>query len=142
MSLISTLIADASAFAPLAALLKTGTGPFRMTPEQIDQGTVLPAVAIQLISNPSDYVINARLATSTARVQATVFGLPPGGESARAVGSAWTQFLDQFNGIGIPNLPIYPNRVVNVREWGIPKTQPLTFLITVDAMIFYNLQQV
>jgi hypothetical protein len=139
-SLIENIITQASAYLPLSSLL--GSSPFRMFPLQIDQGSVLPAVALQLISNPSDYAVNYRLATSTARVQHTVFGMPPGGLSAWAVVQALRTFYDQANFVGIQNLSTYPARIVNVTELGIPATQPQTFMIRFDVMIFYNEQTI
>jgi hypothetical protein len=136
-SLIVAIRTAAQAYAPLTALLGSGNA-IRMNTLQIIQGGAFPAVALQLISNPSDYIVNARLATSTARVQHTVFGSTPGGNNAWAVVQALRTFYDQANFIGIPSLSQYPSRVVNVTELGIPETQPQTFLIRLDVMIFYN----
>src|SRR5580658_4722503 len=95
-SLIVAIRSLAGAYAPLTALLGAGAA-LRMNTLQIVQGGQFPAVALQLISNPSDYIVNARLATSTARVQHTVFGTTPGGNNAWAVTQALRTFYDQAN---------------------------------------------
>jgi hypothetical protein len=136
-SLIVAIRTAAGSYAPLTALLGSGSA-IRMSTLQAIQGGTFPAVALQLISNPSDYAVSYRLATSTARVQHTVFGVPPGGVNAWAVVQALRTFYDQFNAIGVAGLGTYPNRIVNVTELGIPATQPLTFQIRMDVMIFYN----
>ena len=136
-SLIVSIRSQAGAYSPLSSLLGAGSS-IRMNTLQLVQGSQFPAVSLQVISNPSDYVVTNRLSTSTARVQHTVFGLPPGGNNAWAVIQALRTFYDQANFIGIPNLSTYPTRIVNVTELGIPDTQPQTFLIRLDAMIFYN----
>ena len=140
-SLIVAIRTAAQAYAPLTALLGVGNA-IRMNTLQIIQGGAFPAVALQVISNPSDYTVAYRMSTSTARVQHTVFGTPPGGNNAWAVVQALRTFYDQANFIGIPNLSTYPTRIVNVTELGIPETQPQTFLIRLDAMIFYNEQEI
>jgi|SRR5580658_4439672 hypothetical protein len=136
-SLIVAIRAAAGAYAPLTSLLGVGSA-IRISTLQLIQGGPFPGIALQLISNPSDYVVNTRLATSTARVQHTVFGMTPGGNNAWAVVQALRTFYDQFNAIGISGLSTYPTRIVGVTELGIPETQPQTFLIRLDAMIFYN----
>lgn len=133
MTLIVKLVTAAQSFAPLTALIGT-----RISSYPLAQGSQFPAIVLQVISNPRTYSVNARLATSFTRVQATIFGLAPGGENARAVESAWIQFLDQFNGDGIAGRSISPNTVVGSREFGIAQTSPLTFQIVTDAMIFEN----
>lgn len=140
-SLIVAIRTAAQAYAPLTALLGSGNA-IRMNTLQVIQGGAFPAVALQLISNPSDYVITSRQATSTARVQHTVFGAPPGGNNAWSVIQALRTFYDQANFIGIPNLGTYPTRIANCVELGIPETQPQTFLIRMDVMIFYNESQI
>jgi len=135
-TLVVKIISAASAYSPLSSLL--GSAPFRMFPMQLPQGTAFPAVLVQVISNPRAYAVDRRMATSFARVQFTIFGSAPGGENARAVESAICSFLDQFNTTGVSGLPIYPNRVVGSREFGIAATSPETFQIKTDAMIFDN----
>jgi hypothetical protein len=140
-SLIVAIRTAAQAYAPLTALLGSGSA-IRMNTLQVIQGGSFPAVALQLISNPSDYTVAYRLATSTARVQHTIFGAAPGGNNAWAVVQALRTFYDQANFVGIGNLSTYPTRIVNVTELGIAQTQPLTFQIRLDAMIFYNEQEI
>jgi hypothetical protein len=136
-SLIVAIRAAAGAYAPLTDLLGVGSA-IRMSTLQIVQGGAFPAVALQLISNPSDYVNTSRLSTSTARVQHLIFGATPGGNNAWAVAQALRTFYDQFNAVGIAGLGTYPTRIVGVTELGIAQTQPETFQIRFDAMIFYN----
>ena len=47
-------------------------------------------------------------------------------------------FLDQFNADGITNRVISPNQALSPMETGIAETQPQTFQIRLDAMIFNN----
>lgn len=132
-TLIVKLVSGAQSFAPLTALIGS-----RISSYPLAQGSQFPAIILQVIANPRSYTVNQRLATSFSRVQATIFGLAPGGENARAVESAWIQFLDQFNGDGITGRSISPNRVVMSREFGIAQTAPLTFQIVNDALIRDN----
>ena len=135
-TLIVKIISAAQTFAPLTALL--GSSPIRMYSLQLPQGSSFPAVLLQVVSHPRTYVANARLATSWARVQFTIFGSTPGGENARAVETALCSFLDQLNLTATAGLNQYPAQVVNSREFGIAATDPETFQIVVDAMIFSN----
>lgn len=122
--------------AGLSALLGSA-GAIRWYDEQLVQGSALPAVTVQAISNSPTYSLNSRLPTGWSRQQFTIFGRD--GEEARSVAAALATFLDSFSaGIGIPNLQQYPNNIVNSREFGIAQTQPLTYQIFVDAMIFSN----
>lgn len=133
-SLIAKLVAAAQSYAPLQVYLGVGSA-MRISSYPLPQGSTFPAIILQTISNVPAYAVNARLATGWYRVQATIFGLAPGGENARAVLSTWAAFLDQFSGDGIAGREIAPNRIVNVREFGIAQTAPLTFQIVCDAMI-------
>jgi hypothetical protein len=140
-SLIVAIRTAAQAYAPLTALLGAGSA-IRINSLQLTQGSAFPAVVLQVISNPKNYAANYRLTTSVARVQHMVFGATPGGNNAWSVVQALTTFYDQANFIGIPGLSTYPNRVVNVTETGIAATQPETFQIRFDVMIFYNETQI
>ena len=135
-TLVVKIIAAASAYAPLQALL--GISPFRMSSFPLPQGSTFPAVLVQVISNPASYSVSRRMATSFARVQFTIFGAMPGGENSRSVEAALSSFLDQFSANGVAGLSQQPNYVINSREFGIAATSPETFQIVVDANIFNN----
>lgn len=133
MTLKAKLFAAASANTELQALL--GTSPFRWYDTQLVQSTAFPAVVVFIVSNPPDYVVTGRMSTSWARVQLTVYGTGNDSENASAVVAALKDFLATFNAIGVDNLPVYPNRIVNDRDGGIAQTQPLTYTRTLDVMI-------
>lgn len=137
-SLLVKILDAASTFTPLTNLLQAPPGPLRMYDLQLVQGSELPAVTIQQVSGPSVYSFAGRMATLTARVQFTVFGSPPGGEDARAVIAALISFLDQFNADGIAGRVLSPNQALSPVEMGIAETQPETYQIRMDAMIFNN----
>lgn len=133
-SLEDMLKAQASVFPELTALL-TST-PFPWWDGQLQQGSPYPAVVVQLIDNPQVYALTGRMATSTARVQFTIWDT----DSARAreVEQALFQFLDNFNAVGPSNLPSYPVEVAGVRQNVYPRPAPKRFTRQVDAMIFQN----
>lgn len=135
-SLFLKILNAASSYAPLTALL--GSSPFRVYDMQLVQGSAVPATVIQQISGPQVYTFAGRLATLTARMQHTVFGAGEGGENARAVIAAWVSFYDQFNADGIAGRVLSPNQCQSPVEMGIAQTQPLTFQIRMDVMIFSN----
>lgn len=133
MTLKAKLFAAASVNAELQALL--GTSPFRWWDSQLLQSSAFPAVVVFIVSNPADYVLGGRMSTSWVRVQFTVYGTGNDSENASAVVSALQDFLATFNAIGVPNLPVYPNRIVNDRDGGVAATQPLTYTRTLDVMV-------
>lgn len=129
------LITAIAAYAPLNTLLST-----RVYDTQLAQGSAFPALVIQLISNPREYVFTNRLATSWARVQFTVWGgqFAAGNQAADQVRAALLTFLDQFNAEGVPGLTLYPCRVVGDRRGAFTQEDTLVFQRLVDAMIFNN----
>lgn len=132
-SLKAKLFAAASEDAGLQALL--GTSPFRWFDTQLPQQAEFPAVVAFIVSNPADYVITGRMSTSWARVQLTVYGTGNDSENASLVVNALQDFLATFNAIGVPELPVYPNRIVGDRDGGVAQTQPLTYQRFVDVQI-------
>jgi hypothetical protein len=132
-SLEAQLLSQASVFAPLQALLGT---PFRWYDNQLQQGSVYPAIVVQLISNPQAYVLTGRLPTSWSRYQFTIWDTDP--ERARTTENALFDFFDVFNAVGPANLPSYPVEVVNDRQSIVPNPEPKRFTRMVDAMIFSN----
>lgn len=133
MSLESTIITQAAAYAPLAALLGT---PFRMYEQRLPPGSLFPAVVFFLVAGSDDYVLNRRLPTGFSRYQFTIYADLP--TTARAVDDALTCFMNVFNGIGIPNLPQYPNQIVLRRASDIPRPDPPKYTRTLDVQIFSN----
>lgn len=134
-SLEVKLLTQASAFAPLTALLTAIPFPwYRM---QLQQGSPYPAVVVQLIDNPQVYALTGRMATSCARVQFTIWDTDP--DRAVQVEQALFQFLDNFNAVGPANLPGYPNEVIGgPRENVYPQPSPKRFTRQLDASIFQN----
>jgi len=125
--LILKLITAASSYAPLS-----GVG---ISSYPKPQNAPLPWIVLQTISNPQKYTNNSRIATSWARIQATIFGGGVDQSACDAVETAWASFLDQFIGDGDGPREIAPNTIVNSRDGGIVSTQPMTFQRFVDAMI-------
>jgi hypothetical protein len=128
------LRSQASVFPSLLAIL--GTIPFRWYRDQLQQGSVYPAIVVQLISDPKSYVLTGRMPTSWARVQFTIWDTDP--ERIPTTESALLDFFDVFNGVGPGNLPSYPVEVVNTRETTVPNPEPKRFTRMLDAMIFSN----
>jgi len=140
-SLKERLFRDASVFPALVALLASGSpAVFRWRDQQLNpQGETFPAVVVQQISNPNTYGVAGRLPTSTVRVQFSVYGSGNNSQNADAVVTALTAFLDQWSGgSGISGLPQYSNLIVADRDFGIAKTEPLTYLRIVDAQLFFD----
>lgn len=133
-SLKAKLRANASSYSPLTALL--GTSPFRWYDTQLVQGSAFPAVVVFIVSNPPSYVLTNRMTTSWARVQFTVWDNDP--ESAGLVVAALTNFFDQLNLIGVPNLTQYPNLIIADRDFLYPQTQPPRYQRILDVRIFSN----
>lgn len=122
----------------LTALL--GTSPFRWYDMQLDQNSTLPAVTIQAISIVNQYSLSVRLVNALCRVQFTIYDTDP--ERARAVEMAIVVFIDTFNAMNTSSaVSRQANWVVNRRQ-GSPsqnaQTQPLTFVRSLDAMIWNN----
>lgn len=130
----------AAAYAPLAALLSSGSPlVFRWYDSTPAQGFVYPAVVAFLVSNPASYCFTSQLRTSFARVQFTIWGgqFAPGVDAADAVGNALQDFLNQLNlqadgraGIQQNNLIVGNRRAV----FTLKDTQ--TYQRVVDAQIF------
>lgn len=137
-SLKARLWAGAAAFPALAALLATGSPAyFRWYDTQLPQASQFPAIVVQQISNPRTYGVAGRLPTGFTRMQFTVYGLGNDSQSADAVVTALTAFLDQWDGgSGISGNSQYSNLIVGDRDFGIANTQPLTYMRIVDAQIF------
>lgn len=139
MTLKAKLFAAASDSPALQALL--GTDPFRWYDTQLPQQAAFPAVVANQVSAPRDYALGGRMSTYWARIQLTVYGTGNDSENASAVVAAITGFLQTFNAIGVPNLPAYPNRVLNDRDGGIAQTQPLTYQRFLDVSILNDESQ-
>ena len=130
--LVVRMIAAAQAFPALQAL---GVG-FSSYP--FPQGSVFPWITLQVISDSPTYAFNTRLATSWTRVQALIFGTGTDPSNAQAVLAAWQDFLDATPFNGIAGQSIANNIAQGAVELGIVQTQPMTFQIRMDAMIFNN----
>lgn len=132
MDLETKLLSQASAYAPLTALL--GTSPFRWYSTQLQQTAGFPAVVVLEVSNPSSYNITERTTRSWARIQFTVWGT--GRTEVIGVVNALTSFLDQFNGCGITGLKGNPTIIIAQRAGLFPQSQPPKYTEIVEAMIF------
>ena len=133
-TLEAKLRAQASAYAPLTALL--GSSPFPWYDTQLKQGSTPPAIRVLLVSNPQVYCNVGRLPTSFARVQFQIWDTDP--QRGRAVEAALFGFFDTFNAVGPSGLPSYPVEVIDVRGGYYPLAEPPYFLRDVDARIFQN----
>ena len=138
-SLEALLLSQASAYSPLASLLATAPANPNAPAwydNQLAQGSAYPAIVVTKISQPQSYALTGRMATAQARVQFVIWDTNP--ERARVVEQALYQFLDQFNGVGLANLPGYPNEVAGVRQGYSPQPTPPRWTLLIDAMIFWN----
>jgi hypothetical protein len=125
----------------LTAIL--GTNPFRWYDPQLAQGSVFPAIAAQVVSDPSSYVYTGQLPTSWSRYQFTLSATNTSDASTGipalvALESAFMTFLNSLNLIGVPNLLQYPNLVVAARDGFRPAPQPGIKQRILDVMIFAN----
>jgi len=139
-SLKAKLFTAAQLDAGLVALLKDGSSPMRWFDVQLPQNWPaghprFPAIVVQLVSNPKNYVVSGPLPTSFARVQFTIFGTGNDSENANAVASALFSFLTGFCAYGI-SVPAFANYIVGDRDAGIAQTQPLTYQRVIDARIY------
>lgn len=132
-SLKAKLYTAASADSGLQALLLSGS-TFQWADQQLPQAwnlTTKSAVAVQIVSDPSTFELQGRMATSAARVQFTVFGHGNDSENAEAVVAALYNFLGTLSGAGCGCIGI-PGK----RDAGIADTQPMTYMQMVDAFIW------
>lgn len=130
--------AAAIATPALTALL--GTNPFRWYDLQLVQGSTLPAVVCQIISNTKNYVVGGRLVNSHSRVQFTLWGTnnSAGTAALASLETALATFLDSLNLIGVTGLLQYPNRIVMARDGFVPTPQPGNPLRLIDVMMASN----
>ena len=135
-SIKASLFAAASSDVNLQSLL--GSGPFRWYDQQLPQGAAFPCVVVQVVSNPRDYVTTGPLPSSWVRVQFTVYGTGNDSQNADTIVEALADFLQTFNGDGVLNRVASPNFIVADRDFGIAKTQPLTYMRVVDVRIYSN----
>ena len=136
MSLKSSIRSAAASFPGLTTLL--GTSPFRWYDERRLQGSVLPAVAVQIISGSPTYTVAGRLPTGWTRVQFTISGSGADSSNAMLVETQLLLFFDQLNLIGISGLTQYPAFVLLQKDAMEPQTEPPIFQRIVDANIFSN----
>ena len=133
-SLKAKLLTAASADAGLRALVGM---PMRWFDQQLKQGSALPAVVVQQISNPRTYSFTERLSTSFSRMQFTIWGRSS--EESEAVVNALANFLDTFNPAGLPgNLLSYPNFIVGDRDGFLAAPAPPKYTRLIDVQIFDN----
>ncbi len=136
MSLKSAIRSAAAAYPGLTALL--GTSPFRWYDIRRIQGSVLPAVAVQIISGGPTYTVAGMLPTGWTRVQFTISGSGSDSSNAMLVETQLILFLNQMNLIGISGLTQYPALVLLQRDGMEVQTEPPIFQRIVDARIFSN----
>lgn len=136
-SLETKLRIAAALDATLASLL--GSSPFRWYGPQAAQGSIQPLVEVQEVSQVPMYSNTALLTTCLYRMQFTIWDTDL--ERARSVRNAIVQFLKTFNAYSPANSvsPLRPNKVVMVRTGpSEAQTDPLTYWIMLDAMIYNN----
>ncbi len=136
MSLKSRIFAAASVDAGLIALL--GSNPFRWWDQQLQQGAGFPAVVMEMIGAPRDYVASGTMPTGWTRMQFRVYGEGTDSENANEVVDALDAFLRTLDLIGLPNSPAFPNLIVNDIDFGIVQTQPYTYMRLLDTKLFVN----
>lgn len=128
----------ASADPVLPTLL--GSSPFRWYGPQSPQGQVQPLVEVMQVSKVPQYSTTAILLTALYRMQMTIWDTNL--ERAQSVQRAITNFLLTFNAYNSgDHSPIQRNQVVNVRIGrSQAQTDPITYWITLDALIWNNEQ--
>ncbi len=136
MSLKARIYAAASVDAGLIALL--GSAPFRLWDQQLQQGSGFPAVVMEMVSNPREYVASGTLPTGWTRMQFRVYGSGNNSENANDVVDALDAFLRTLNLTGLPNSPAFPNLIVGDHDFGIASTQPFTYMRLLDVKLFVN----
>lgn len=136
MSLKSAIRTAALAYPGLTNLL--GTSPFRWYDTRRIQGSVLPAVAVQVISGSPTFVFTGMLPTGWSRVQFTISGSGADSSNALAVETQLILFLNQLNLIGINGLVQYPALVLLQRDAMEAQIEPPIYQRIVDAKIFSN----
>lgn len=135
MTLKARIWAGASAYAPLVALL--GSSPFRMFDQRLPQGVTFPAIVMENVSKPRDYVASGQMPTSFNRMQFRIYGTGNDSENAALVGDTLIAFFATFDGPGTGS-PTQPNYVVGDRDMGIADTDPMTYMRLIDIRIFSN----
>jgi hypothetical protein len=135
MTLKARIWAAASVYAPLTALL--GTSPFRMFDQRLPQGVAFPAVVMEAVANPHDYVSSGQMPTSFSRIQFRIYGTGNDSENASLVGDTLIAFFATFDGPGTGAIA-NPNYVVGDRDMGIAQTDPMTYMRLIDIRIFSN----
>lgn len=140
-SLEVKLRTSALAYPDLATLLTNSPAiprfpDFRWYDTQLLQGTVFPAIVVQLIAGSQMYGFARRLSTGFSRMQFTVWDTDP--ERARTIEATLYAFLDQFSAYGLPGLSQYSNNVVLTRQGMYPQSQPPQFWRINDVNIFEN----
>lgn len=133
--------AAAIATPTLTAIL--GTNPFRWYDPQLAQGSVFPAVAAQVVSDPASYVYAGRLPTSWSRYQFTLSAVnssdaTTGIPALVALETALMTFFDSLDLIGVPGLLQYPVLVVAARDGFRAGPQPGIKQRILDVMLFAN----
>jgi hypothetical protein len=122
--------------ATLVSLL--GSSPFRWFGPQAPPGLAFPSVEVQQVSQVPQYSTTALLISAQYRMQFTIWDEDL--ERARSVKNAIIQFLTTFNAYSTSSAqPLQPNRVLNARLGkSQAATDPITWWITVDALIWNN----
>ncbi len=135
----------AAAYTPLSVIL-TDTAPlsvFRWYDRLLIPGSLMPAVVVNVISDPKTYAFAGRLPTSSARYQFTLWGRfnTQGLAALYQLEQALGTFLDQLDLVGIPDQVQYNNRIVASRDGLAPATTKDTQgnpQKIIDAMIYAN----
>lgn len=135
MTLKARIWSAASAYAPLVALL--GSSPFRLYDQRLPQGARFPAIVMESVANPHDYVASGQMPTSFSRIQFRVYGTGNDSENASLVGDTLIAFFATFDGPGTAAIA-NPNYVVGDRDMGIAQTDPMTYMRLIDIRIFSN----
>lgn len=124
----------AAADVGLQALL--GTNPFRLFDTQLDQGSAFPALVMQEISSPRNYVMEGQPTLARYRVQFTIWGgqFSQGRDDCDSVRDALYAFLaDNFSAVGNGQIA---NQVASDMRVLEPRTDGPIYKRIVDAFIY------
>ncbi len=140
MGLKEKLVAAAKLDAGLQAVLQDGS-VFQWASIQLPQSwnlTSKSALAVQLISDPTQYATAGPLATSWSRVQFSIFGYGNDSSHADAVADALFAFMGSFNAGAIAGQAA--NYKVGDRDAGLTQTQPVLYMRIVDYMVWNDVK--
>lgn len=131
----------AANYPPLASLIGTGSPvQLRWYDTTIVQGVGYPAVVAFTVTNPPSYVFAARLPTSFALMQFTIWGgkSAAGVAAAESVSQAMLDFFDQLDLVGCGRAIQQNHQVIANRRAVFVQTDTPIFQRVLEVRVFSN----